>query len=793
MSTTFNSITLVSAVQQLFELNNYQVEGPIKINGAEIDLVVTPLGDPFGRRIYIEVTVEYVDNEKYGKDLTKLAMMATLDPQSQKIIISSSGFSLPVKERSRDTNILTLTYDELFQRFEKFDPYISRHTGDTDEAKFLKSLASVYEEPNFEDSWGREVATQYLTDWKNRSDAENRWIVITGEYGTGKTALTQILHYRWLNDYKKSPLLPIPFRIELRNFSRQFDAKGLLHHFLDSNGLSHVSIDFAEKLVRTGRIILLLDGYDEMAQYFNSRERRQCLEALASLSAEGAKGLLTSRPNYFTQSEELQVFEVLYTSLKPTSMFSSSGTARYLENEEKIDRLLARFLDQFERNLKDLSQEQTRDLVARILRDDAAGLEVVLALLSKVFRESEGEAKALSGKPVIVAYLLEVVEQLKAAGDVTLDHATLTEWQIYEMIVDQLMLRDFSRSPEVMPDQRRQFLRRLAVFLSNRNHDSIGEEEFRDLVSSQFKREINRSIGEAKVEAASRYFSDLRSSTTLTRSISHAVEGWRFSHNSLREYLVAEEAVQALLKELPISERMLVTDAMKTFTKSIGKETQQKLFSSLCNVWKESSVPGWGKGQLLELLWEGFLSKLENDAPDPVKSLLRKLTSDQDMFYGVDLRRLSFSSNEKPSDLTGMVFKSTSLSDLKFNYANLCNTDFANSILDNVSFEFAKLTNAKFEFATLFDVDFSHAIIAGASFRNVDVEAMCIIGHDATGGLPIRMTGKVAIGYLNYHGAITDDIPYFYVVQHHPNFPIALKIIENLSKQTLHQRRGLVS
>ena len=289
MSTTFNSITLVSAVQQLFELNNYQVEGPIKINGAEIDLVVTPLGDPFGRRIYIEVTVEYVDNEKYGKDLTKLAMMATLDPQSQKIIISSSGFSLPVKERSRDTNILTLTYDELFQRFEKFDPYISRHTGDTDEAKFLKSLASVYEEPNFEDSWGREVATQYLTDWKNRSDAENRWIVITGEYGTGKTALTQILHYRWLNDYKKSPLLPIPFRIELRNFSRQFDAKGLLHHFLDSNGLSHVSIDFAEKLVRTGRIILLLDGYDEMAQYFNSRERRQCLEALASLSAEGAK------------------------------------------------------------------------------------------------------------------------------------------------------------------------------------------------------------------------------------------------------------------------------------------------------------------------------------------------------------------------------------------------------------------------------------------------------------------------------------------------------------------------
>jgi len=56
---------------------------------------------------------------------------------------------------------------------------------------------------------------------------------------------------------------------------------------------------------------LLLDGYDEMAQFFNSRERRQCLEALATLSADGAKGIITSRPNYFTLSEELQVFEAL--------------------------------------------------------------------------------------------------------------------------------------------------------------------------------------------------------------------------------------------------------------------------------------------------------------------------------------------------------------------------------------------------------------------------------------------------------------------------------------------------
>ena len=76
--TQFTPDSLVAAVTQLFELNNYRVEGPIQVHGAEVDLVATPLGDPFGRKVYIEATVEHVDNTKYGKDVGKLAMIANL-------------------------------------------------------------------------------------------------------------------------------------------------------------------------------------------------------------------------------------------------------------------------------------------------------------------------------------------------------------------------------------------------------------------------------------------------------------------------------------------------------------------------------------------------------------------------------------------------------------------------------------------------------------------------------------------------------------------------------------------
>ena len=296
---TFTPESLVVAVTQLFELNHYSVSGPQKINGAEVDLVATRKADPFARKIYLEVTIEYVDNTKYGKDVGKLAMLGEVDRDADRLIVSSSGFSLPVKERARATRIETLTYDELFKRFEKFDAYLEAYSQRTVAGQEIAALSEIYEPPNFEDSLGNELAVDYLTAWKNTSSAQQRWLIVTGEYGTGKTALTRVLHYRWLEDYKINPGLPIPFRIELRNFTRQFDAQGLFHHFLDRNQLSHISVEFIESLVRTGRVILILDGYDEMAQFFNSRERRQCLEALASLSADGAKGLLTTSTQLF--------------------------------------------------------------------------------------------------------------------------------------------------------------------------------------------------------------------------------------------------------------------------------------------------------------------------------------------------------------------------------------------------------------------------------------------------------------------------------------------------------------
>jgi hypothetical protein len=375
---TFTPASLVKAIKNLFELNHYDVTGPHQIHGAEVDLLAKPRNNPFAPPIYIEATIEHVDNDKYGKDVGKLAMIGELDRDAQRLIISSSGFSLPVRERAEQSRIKCLTYDDVFKGFEKFDLYVSTFLSpDTEQGQVASTLDRVYEEPFFEDKAGKETATGFLKKWRDNKKSTNGWLIITGEYGTGKTALTKVIQYRWLRDHKLDPSLPLPFRLELRNFTRQFDARGLLHNFLDNHRLSHISIDFVQSLIKSGRIILLLDGYDEMAQYLNSRERRACLEALAELSSGGARGLITSRPNYFTETEELQVFEILYESLKSSGYYLASAQA-LLEKEKRVDTLLAQFIDRFERSLKDLTPEQTEALISKVLAKDPIGKAVVL-------------------------------------------------------------------------------------------------------------------------------------------------------------------------------------------------------------------------------------------------------------------------------------------------------------------------------------------------------------------------------------------------------------------------------
>ncbi|MEV4268406.1 NACHT domain-containing protein [Micromonospora aurantiaca (nom. illeg.)] len=786
MTRDFTEHTLPAAVQWLFESNGYEVEGPIHKYGAEVDLVATQLAGFAQTRVYIEATVQFVDVAKFGKDLTKLALFRN-EPGVQLLIVSAKGFTLDVRERAEQVGIRTMTYEELFKSFEKCEPYIRSVLGASEAAVDLSILDEVYEEPEFDDEIGRASATKYLTDW-SRSRSNNRWLVVVGEYGTGKTALTRVLQRRWMKDYVAGEDVALPFRIELKDFSKQFDARGLLHHFLDRNELAHLPIQFVEGMIAEGRVVLLLDGYDEMAQYLNVRERRACLEALADLAQGGARGILTSRPNYFTEAEELRVFEALYQRLGHRFLSEAPELDRgILEQERLVDEALDEFImRRVERQLRDLTPGQASKLVRRRLAGDEQGAAAVIAILDRVFRvETSPEAVSLSGKPVIASYLLEVVEELKRDSSSVSDQTSaLSEYQIFDLIVNKLMLRDWRRTTELMPTERRAFLRRLALELTRAEQKVVNEDQFRKLIDGQFRKKIKQRSVDGSVDAAQALFDDLRSSATLTRARSGMGFGWAFSHNTLREFLLIEEMVVSQMRGEPVSQRVPVTETMRLFVRSMPQARLSSLVASIAENWhNRSALPGLD--QMLSLTWDGVVATGRRAS---MRELLQAIVGEGLDASGITLSGVSFSADQVGADLTNLNGSHTEFVEVDFSNCGLAGANFADAGFDACVLRGASLKGARFSGAYMLDCDITDVDCNGADFRRFDPDSTAVMVRE---GESFFLSKEMLLGYLNYKGAQTDSVEPYFVYMHDENFDIASKIIRYLSDETWRQRRGL--
>jgi len=773
--------SLPIAIAALLEMNNYSVSHDVHIHGAQVDLLAKSKGDPFAPVLYIEATIEYVSTAKYGKDATKFLLVKAKDPGGVCLCISSTGFTADVSERASASGVQTLTYDELFKRFEKFGDYVDLVIKDAG----TKQLAAAYEEPQFNDPKGQQFATKWLGHWKQFSSKEAKWLIILGEYGTGKTSLTKILQRRWIEEYHDDPSKALPIRIELRNFSRQFDARGLLHHFLDSNNLSHISIEFILHLIRTGRAVLLLDGYDEMAQFLNSRERRACLKALADLASDGAKGLITSRPNYFTENEELNVFEALYTNLEQNRYYISQADRSFIDDERAVDQLVERYvLSRYERSLQDLTPQQTESLVRRKLSRDPKGQEIILSILRRVFREEDnGQRQALSGKPVIISYLLELVDELRKDETAT-SIETYSEWQLYKMILDRLMLRDAARTSLAAP-LRRKSLQSLSLALSARGVGVADEAVFTKIIDEQFRSELRRLTADERRSKRDELFEELRSSATLTRTTGGGKDGYLFSHNSLREYLVTETLMAGLATREPAIVRVPITAAMRSFVTSMSPDEGKVLVRALSDLWPQRSS-GLSLGPYLVLLWDW----MRRHTPSARSALLEVTSLGQAVSH---LSDLSVRGLDLGADLHGDTLSvradESEFSQTSFSGINLQGSHFRSCVFDEVDFSDCNLRDVNFSSSIIFETNFSNTQLLGSDFRSVDLDInIKVTGHSRAEEV---LVGTSALGWLRFHGALTDNIDDIYVLSNHSKFPIISKISEKLSTNTNNQLLGL--
>ncbi len=73
------------------------------------------------------------------------------------------------------------------------------------------------------------------------------------------------------------------------------------------------------------------------------------------------------------------------------------------------------------------------------------------------------------------------------------------------------------------------------------------------------------------------------------------------------------------------------------------------------------------------------------------------------------------------SDLRGMDFSQSAISNVTFNSCNLTNANFKLATLDSVEFNNCVLCGATFKDSTVVNPQFARSVLTGADFENVDI------------------------------------------------------------------------
>jgi predicted NACHT family NTPase len=189
-----------------------------------------------------------------------------------------------IQRRKVDTNYVPLACSK-----EEIDPVTKRQIG-----------VSRYGE---EDGW----IDGYIDLWLD--DPAKEHISILGEFGTGKTWFA--FHYAWvvLQRYKDAqkrgverPRLPLV--ITLRDFAKALNVENVLAGFFFTQHNIRINSDVFDQLNRMGKLLLIFDGFDEMAAKVDKQQMINNFWELAKVVVPGAKVILTCRTEHFPEAQE---------------------------------------------------------------------------------------------------------------------------------------------------------------------------------------------------------------------------------------------------------------------------------------------------------------------------------------------------------------------------------------------------------------------------------------------------------------------------------------------------------
>ncbi|WP_461789685.1 NACHT domain-containing protein [Pedobacter sp.] len=281
---------------------------------------------------------------------------------ARKINKNVHEFKLAVKSRSdqdtfieiNDIRITIIDEKEMLDQLINFQSYFNLIEQRYCKAKVTEgdphTLQDIYVPIRGTDMQGQEVGKleDFITAW-SKEQSDNRHLAVLGEYGCGKSVLSLKFAHKLIGNVAKGGRIPI--LIELRGKSpRNLSRSEIFSTWAQDY---HINSAALMKLHKAGKLVLILEGFDEMDMVGDKDMRLEHFQRLWEFAMPNTKIMITGRPNFFLDDAELR------TNLGIEKRYDGSPycQALYLEKFNKTEIEFAM------RNIDDSTRKQVLEIL----------------------------------------------------------------------------------------------------------------------------------------------------------------------------------------------------------------------------------------------------------------------------------------------------------------------------------------------------------------------------------------------------------------------------------------------
>ena len=661
-------------VADLLRLLGYRVEPEQTVDGVRVDLIATMTKG-------LDETVYFVECKDHaaavGTDIVT-TLKAWLDTAKARALgargmVVARRFSPQAGEFAKSVGIRVFTIDDLERALLDFGPYLNRLVSEFAASPLASCYVEQFVEPEKSPS-ERLPLLPHASAWADGTGS--RLWVLLGDYGTGKTTFTRRFAYDLAQRALGDPAAPLPLQVNLRDYPNKSSLADVLHeHWAARTGERRDPQIFMHLLAR-GRIVLLLDSFDEMGV---AQAHRNVVEQFRGLvfptgsagdAARGNRILVTCREQYFRDKREAEDAVAGRSDSLESAARGFDGT---------ID-LLPRF-----------SHEQIHEYLR--LRMGKAKGEAAWTAIDGIY-----DLKSLADRPQLLDIIIESLPDLVARGSAvnagTLYHAYTNRW------LEDPDLRHRERQSSA--EQLRRVLEALATELWRRDGQRIHHADLFDFV-----RRHDALRGQLQVENLD---VELRTAAFLSRS----AEGYYgFSHRSFLEFFYARAIQRALtaasdnLAQVLDNRRLSFEAAgfVGDLLDAPGRETAQGRIAALL---ADAAAPAAARGNAYFLAYAMTMAAAVPSAgPQP--------------FFGVMRPWL-------PPD--GPRLADCDFADVDLHFADFIHADLARARLDRCRLASADFSRARLAEASLVEADLVGVRAAGADFSRSQCRRVEAIGID---------------------------------------------------------------